>query len=194
MTDAAPQASRQTTTPGPIALVGSGEFLPQMEEVDRYLLAGRPPRAAFLPTAAGQEGPASVSRWLALGREHYERFRYPDALYQRMQKMVAFAKAQGTENTFIIVPNHADFQRRVREFGLTDQYLEFKRDMSGLGVRVIDYDYVNDITTKRSNYRDPLHSNKEIGSLIANEVFRGPLTQGKLLDASWAGQCSQFLF
>ena len=128
------------------------------------------------------------------GREHYERFRYPDALYKRMQEMVALAKTQGTEITFIIVPNHADFQKRVREFGLDNEYLEFKRDMSQLGVRVVDYDYVNDITTNRSDFRDPLHSNEEIGKLIANEVFHGPLIKCKLLDASWAGQCSQFLF
>lgn len=57
---------------GPIALVGSGEFLPQMVEVDRWLLAERPSRATFLATAAGQEGPESVDRWLALGARHYE--------------------------------------------------------------------------------------------------------------------------
>ncbi len=56
---------------GPIALVGSGEFLPQMLEVDEFLIDGRPRRAAFLPTAAGQEGDASIARWLELGRSHY---------------------------------------------------------------------------------------------------------------------------
>ena len=60
-----------TRTAGPIALVGSGEFLPQMVDVDRFLLTGRPPRAAFLPTAAGEEGAASVNRWLKLGTDHY---------------------------------------------------------------------------------------------------------------------------
>jgi cyanophycinase len=64
-------ADALTATAGPIALVGSGEFLPQMVEVDRWLLAGRRPRAAFLPTAAGEEGPASVNRWLKLGTDHY---------------------------------------------------------------------------------------------------------------------------
>lgn len=64
--------SDTTSGPGPLALVGSGEFLPQMVDVDRWLLSGRPARAAFLPTAAGQEGDASVQRWLDLGRRHYE--------------------------------------------------------------------------------------------------------------------------
>ena len=59
--------------PGPIALVGSGEFLPVMEGVDAALLDGRPPRAVFLPTAAAPEGPQRVDYWLRLGAEHYQR-------------------------------------------------------------------------------------------------------------------------
>ncbi len=60
-------------SPGPVALVGSGEFLPAMEQIDRDLLEGRPQRAVFLPTAAGEEGEASVRHWLELGTTHYER-------------------------------------------------------------------------------------------------------------------------
>ena len=58
--------------PGPLALVGSGEFLPVMAQVDVELLRGRPPRAAFLPTAAALEGDARVAYWLDLGEKHYE--------------------------------------------------------------------------------------------------------------------------
>lgn len=57
--------------PGPIALVGSGEFLPQMDEVDRFLLDGRPQRVVHLPTAAGREGPGSLARWARMARDHY---------------------------------------------------------------------------------------------------------------------------
>ncbi len=61
---------------GLIALVGSGEYLPVMNDVDRYLLAstrsdGRKPSVVCLPTAAGQEGDASVGRWLKMGEEHF---------------------------------------------------------------------------------------------------------------------------
>jgi cyanophycinase len=56
---------------GPIALVGSGEFQPAMEAVDAALLAGRPARAVFLPTAAAPEGPERVDYWLRLGADHY---------------------------------------------------------------------------------------------------------------------------
>lgn len=61
---------------GLITLVGSGEYLPVMEDVDRYLLNsldlnGRKPRVVCLPTAAGQEGDASVNRWSRMGVEHF---------------------------------------------------------------------------------------------------------------------------
>lgn len=61
------------STSGPVALVGSGEFLPAMEAVDASLLAGRAPRAVFLPTASAPEGPDRVDYWLRLGTEHYGR-------------------------------------------------------------------------------------------------------------------------
>ncbi len=54
-----------------MALVGSGEFLEEMVEVDAELLAGRAQRAVFLPTAAAEEGPERVRYWIDLGTAHY---------------------------------------------------------------------------------------------------------------------------
>jgi len=61
---------------GLIALVGAGEYLPVMNEVDRLLLAqcsanGRAPRVVCLPTASGQEGESSWQRWNRMGQEHF---------------------------------------------------------------------------------------------------------------------------
>jgi len=61
---------------GLIALVGSGEYLPVMNDVDRYLLDslnlnGRKPRVVCLPTAAGREGDGSVNLWSNMGVEHF---------------------------------------------------------------------------------------------------------------------------
>lgn len=63
---------------GLIALLGSGEYLPVMDEVDNYLLAncganGRTPRVVCLPTAAGQERQSSWGRWMQMGEEHFKR-------------------------------------------------------------------------------------------------------------------------
>ncbi len=62
---------------GLINLVGSGEYLPVMRDVDRFLLDslnlhGRAPRVACLPTAAGKEGDSSVNRWLNMGVQHFK--------------------------------------------------------------------------------------------------------------------------
>jgi cyanophycinase len=59
---------------GPIGLVGSGEYLPQMEDIDQMLLervGGRAARVVVLATAAGLEAPASAQRWVRMGVEHF---------------------------------------------------------------------------------------------------------------------------
>ena len=58
---------------GTLALVGSGEYLPGMVDVDRFLLeriSGNP-RVVCMPTAAGKEGPASIRHWSTLGTDHF---------------------------------------------------------------------------------------------------------------------------
>lgn len=61
------------TTAGPLALVGSGEYLPVLEPLERALLAGRPPRYVQFATAAAPEGDASLARWHALGKDAADR-------------------------------------------------------------------------------------------------------------------------
>ena len=56
---------------GPLALVGSGEFLAAMRDVDARLLDGRTRRVAVIPTAAAPEGEAVTRRWFDLAHVHY---------------------------------------------------------------------------------------------------------------------------
>lgn len=60
------------STPGPVALAGSGEFLPVMKTIDHDLLLGRMPLAAIIPTAAALEGEGRLRYWLDLARTHFE--------------------------------------------------------------------------------------------------------------------------
>lgn len=60
--------------PGPVALIGAGEFLPAMTAFDAGLLAatGRPrPRVAILPTASAPDGEDVFQRWAAMGVTHF---------------------------------------------------------------------------------------------------------------------------
>lgn len=55
--------------PGRIALVGSGEYLPVMHDVEAWLLEGRPQRYVQLATAAAPEGEHSIRYWRNLGAD-----------------------------------------------------------------------------------------------------------------------------
>jgi cyanophycinase len=62
---------------GLITLVGSGEYLSVMDDVDRHLLEslhlnGRIPRVVCLPTAAGREGDDTIDRWSRMGVAHFK--------------------------------------------------------------------------------------------------------------------------
>ncbi len=60
--------------PGPIVLVGSGEFTPAMEDVDRHLLVatGRTrPRVAIVPTASWPDGEETFQGWVEQGQAHF---------------------------------------------------------------------------------------------------------------------------
>jgi cyanophycinase len=57
-----------------VALVGAGEFLPSMDEIDSELLASlgpARPRVAIVPTAAYPDGEGVFSRWAAMGVDHF---------------------------------------------------------------------------------------------------------------------------
>jgi len=58
---------------GPIALVGSGEYLPIMQEVEAGLLLGRAPKYVQIPTAAAPEGEKSINYWVDLGISQAQR-------------------------------------------------------------------------------------------------------------------------
>ncbi len=74
-------SNSQHTSPGAIALVGSGEYLDAMNEVDTYLLntigGAATAKVALLPTASGLElnGPTS---WNKLGLAHFKQLGVSD--------------------------------------------------------------------------------------------------------------------
>lgn len=60
---------------GIVALVGSGEFLPASEPLDRQLLdwLDAPARVVVLPTASAPDGPGVPVRWARMGVAHFTR-------------------------------------------------------------------------------------------------------------------------
>lgn len=90
---------------GLIALVGSGEYLPVMEDVDRYLLASlnvKTPQVVCLPTAAGQEGDESVNRWSRMGLDHFQR------LSANVQALRIIDKSSANDEQYESILENAD--------------------------------------------------------------------------------------
>ena len=63
------------TNQGTLALVGSGEYTPEMDPVDRFLLERlpSPARVVCMPTAAGKERRERITYWSELGVKHFTR-------------------------------------------------------------------------------------------------------------------------
>lgn len=92
---------------GLIVLVGAGEYLPVMNDVDRYLLAncgaeGRTPRVVCLPTAAGEEGEASWQRWNQMGEEHFQ------ALGAEVSALPIIDRRSANDEHFVEIIENAD--------------------------------------------------------------------------------------
>jgi len=91
---------------GLIALVGSGEYLPVMDDIDRYLLASvnsKTPRVVCLPTAAGQESEDSINRWSRMGVEHFQK------LGADVQSLRIIDKESANDPQYESVLENADF-------------------------------------------------------------------------------------
>jgi cyanophycinase-like exopeptidase len=92
---------------GLIALLGSGEYLPVMNETDSYLLKqtvsnGRTPRVVCFPTAAGMEGDESVNRWKRMGEEHFR------TLGTEVTALQITSRAEADDPQFAMIIEQAD--------------------------------------------------------------------------------------
>lgn len=88
-----------------LALVGSGEYLPAIESVDRDLL-GRlkeAPRVVCLPTAAGKEGAERIQYWSRLGIDHFTR------LNVHVQSLPVIDHASANDDRFADTIDRANF-------------------------------------------------------------------------------------
>jgi cyanophycinase len=81
---------------GLLALVGAGEFLEPMREVDAYLLGQAPgKRAVVLPTASAPDGPGVAERWAAMGAAHFR------SLGAEAEPVMALNRADGFDSRHV---------------------------------------------------------------------------------------------
>ncbi len=91
--------------PGPVALVGAGEFLAPMVEFDRGLLeatARSRPRVVILPTASAPDGESTFRTWPEMGVEHFT------ALGAEVEPVLVRTVAEGHDGAALQAIGEAD--------------------------------------------------------------------------------------
>jgi hypothetical protein len=121
------------------------------------------------------------TRWretLASNASIYRNFIYPKKYSDELMNIVRYCKEHEIGVFFIIPPTHVDFQRLVNEFQLENAGAQIKQELSTMTV-VYDFDYENDLTTNRDNFRDPIHFTTEVGDSLVSEIWGGQLQYGR---------------
>lgn len=103
----------------------------------------------------------------------YRSWAKPKILKERLADVLRYCTRNDIEFIFVLPPTHVDLQRKVEEFGLSDEYDQYKEDLAQLGT-VIDFDFDSDLTRQRENFKDPYHFDSEIAQYIVNVIVNEP--------------------
>lgn len=103
--------------------------------------------------------------------DFYGRYQYPEDLYGELCKIVEYCKTENIELIFVIPPTHTDLQRRVEDFGLTEEYEKYKFDLRSFGVPVYDFDVPSEWTVDKDLYKDPYHADEMVKDHVVDVVW-----------------------
>jgi hypothetical protein len=103
---------------------------------------------------------------------YFEKYVYPTKYKRQLQELAQYCQAHGIQLTFVIFPSSLDAQRLIQKHKLDHESARMRHDLAALAP-VYDFDYENEITADKENYRDPVH-------------FRGPI-QAQLIREIWGG-------
>lgn len=115
-------------------------------------------------------------------RHWYGKYKYPSERIRNMLiEMDEYAYKNDIQLTFFITPHHEEFREKLKMYQLEEEEQLFKEDLKKLHAKVIDFDYKNDFTMDRQNFRDPIHYSIEAGEILAQEIWLENYKYGKLL-------------
>lgn len=91
-------------------------------------------------------------------------------------------RASKIQLSFVIFPLHSDLRRRVSAYGLDSDYVRFKEFLASLA-NTYDYDLDDEMTQRRENFADPMHTVPAVTRQIAIELATGAVASGVLQKA-----------
>lgn len=105
---------------------------------------------------------------------HYGNWTWSPRLFAELRKIVAYCNENDIEVLFVIPPTHVDLQRKITEFDLEEEYANYKLELGKTGP-IIDYDFENQVTVNKDNFRDPYHFNRTIAGKMIEQIIDPPL-------------------
>lgn len=102
----------------------------------------------------------------------YGHWYHPDDLQQELKKISDYCSKQGIELVFVFPPTHVDLQERVMDFGLEEDYQNYKQEIIQLGWTVYDFDVPSDLTRDTVLYKDPYHADELVKNKVIETIWR----------------------
>lgn len=124
-----------------------------------------------------------------LTNAYYTSYVYPVKYKRRLDEISRYCKSHGIRLAFVIFPTHVDLQNRVHDFHLEAAAAQFRQDLAGIGP-TFDFDYQNDITSRRENFSDPYHYTGPIADILVREVWLGHWRYARVHGWTGGGQSS----
>jgi len=111
---------------------------------------------------------------------YFRNYVYPVRYRSELQQVAEHCQRNGITLTFIIFPTHSDVHGLMNQYNLAEYNLKFREDLSQFGV-AYDFDFPNDLTANRQNFRDPDHTTGPVTESVTVQVWKGPLRDGRIL-------------
>lgn len=109
------------------------------------------------------------------GVRYFSNYIYPEDYYNRFLKIKSKCKEKNINIKIIIFPEHSDLNKLVKMYNLKDYEIKFINDMKSIG-DVYDFNFDNEITTNKDNFKDPFHCTAEIDKKIMEIVWNKDTT------------------
>jgi tRNA(Ile)-lysidine synthase TilS/MesJ len=113
-------------------------------------------------------------------RAKLKKYTYSETYREKMEEIAAYCKANGIELVFINFPSYATYRELVRETGMEEAERRFLADFTRLAP-VYDFNYLNEISLNRENYKDLHHMRREVYDEMCREIWGGQIKYARIL-------------
>lgn len=96
---------------------------------------------------------------LGILQKFYEKYTEPVKYRRELGEIADFCRQNNIELNFVIFPMHTDAQKQIVDLGLAKPNQAMRSELSKLG-KVYDFEKVNESTSDKNNFNDPVHLNE----------------------------------